>query len=117
MVHKVKNGAKNAAPGGSSASECERHCQTICRAPWAQRLAAFDGVGVKCFAFGSMVPDLCRLESNTEPRKSVFFELAHKYADGPDMENQGEHPYTCPPHVANCWIQSLCIVNKLTIRR
>ena len=65
MAHKVKNGAKNAAPGGPSASECERHCQTNCRARSAQRLAAFDGVGVKCFAFDSMVLDLYRLESNT----------------------------------------------------
>ena len=30
-----------------------------------QRLAAFDGVGVKCFAFDSMVLDLCRLEGDT----------------------------------------------------
>ena len=59
MAYKVKNGAKNAAPGGSSASECERHCPTNCRAHWAQRLTAFDGVSVKCFAFDSMVLDLC----------------------------------------------------------
>ena len=65
MAYKVKNGAKNAAPSGSSASECERLCQTNCRARWAQRLVAFDGVGVECFAFDSMVPDLCRLESDT----------------------------------------------------
>ena len=60
-----KNGAKNAAPRGSSASECERHCQTICRARWAQRLTAFDGFGVKCFAFHSMVLVPRRLERNT----------------------------------------------------
>ena len=60
MAYKIKKGAKNAAPDGSSASEYERHCQTNCRAR-----AAFDGVGVKRFAFDSMVLDLCRLEGNT----------------------------------------------------
>ena len=37
MANTIKHGAKNAALGGSSASECERHCQTVCRARWAQR--------------------------------------------------------------------------------
>ena len=96
MAHKVKNGAKNAVPGVSSASECERHCQTNCRARWAHRHAAFDGVGVKCFAFDSMVLDLCRLESNirascSDQENQFFLKLAQKYADGPDTEDQGAH--------------------------
>ena len=39
--------------------------QTNCRARLAQRLAALDGVVVKCFAFDSKVPDLCQFESHT----------------------------------------------------
>ena len=56
-------GAKMLPPSGSSASDCERHCQTNCRARWAHRLAALDRVGAKCVAFDSKVLDLCRFES------------------------------------------------------
>ena len=55
MVHHVGRPLENVSDVG----------QTNCRSRWAQRLAAFDGYGVKCFAFDNMVLDPCRLEGDT----------------------------------------------------
>ena len=55
MLHQVGHPPQNASD----------KAKQIVQLRWAQRLAAFDGVGVKCFAFDSMVLDLRRLESNT----------------------------------------------------
>ena len=48
LAYKVKHGATNAAPGVSSASESERHCQIVGLAGH-NASPHWDGVGVKMF--------------------------------------------------------------------